>query len=187
MPVAATERKILLAARGLFASEGFKGVTTKELAQAAGVSEVTLFRYFRSKEAIYRRVQSEFLFVPELVSLQADLVYKLEQDLPRIALNLVDSMQQNIWLHQMQLRAGAGMLSAQESQLKYPALRELVFTYFQEMQRRGRIKGKAEVVAEVFMQSVTGLGLNALQHNRIDKIHPLLEVYLVIFCRGIWA
>lgn len=48
---------IIEAAVPLFAQEGFKGVTTKELAATAGVSEALLYRHFPSKEALYEEVQ----------------------------------------------------------------------------------------------------------------------------------
>lgn len=41
-------------ARRLFAEKGFHGVTTRELAEEAGVSEALIFKHFPSKEAIYK-------------------------------------------------------------------------------------------------------------------------------------
>lgn len=49
---AQTRTRILEAALRLFASGGFDGTTTRELAQAAGVAEGTLFRHFPNKKAI---------------------------------------------------------------------------------------------------------------------------------------
>ncbi|WP_414530647.1 TetR/AcrR family transcriptional regulator [Nodularia chucula] len=43
---AQTRTRILQAAQKLFASKGFDGTTTRDLAQAAGVAEGTLFRHF---------------------------------------------------------------------------------------------------------------------------------------------
>ena len=40
----------------VFARHGFVGATTKKLAQAAGVSEALLYKYFPSKEAIYQEI-----------------------------------------------------------------------------------------------------------------------------------
>lgn len=49
------ERKLAIveAARPLFAAHGFEGTTTRQIAQAAGVSEALLFKYFPNKEALY--------------------------------------------------------------------------------------------------------------------------------------
>jgi TetR/AcrR family transcriptional regulator len=45
---------ILTAAEKLFSKKGFKGTTTKELAQNAGVHEAVLFRHFTNKRELYR-------------------------------------------------------------------------------------------------------------------------------------
>src|SRR5438105_11547704 len=40
----------------LFARKGFAGTTTRELAEAAGISEALLFRHFPSKHLLYREI-----------------------------------------------------------------------------------------------------------------------------------
>jgi TetR/AcrR family transcriptional regulator, transcriptional repressor of aconitase len=49
-------RAIVLAAVPLFARRGFAGTTTKELAEAAGISEALLFRHFPSKKQLYEAI-----------------------------------------------------------------------------------------------------------------------------------
>lgn len=49
---AATRRKILDAARRLFAEGGYEGTTTRDIARAAEIASGTLFNYFPTKEAI---------------------------------------------------------------------------------------------------------------------------------------
>jgi AcrR family transcriptional regulator len=44
--------KILKAATELYAETGFRGTTTRQIAQLAGVNEITLFRHFGSKTAL---------------------------------------------------------------------------------------------------------------------------------------
>jgi AcrR family transcriptional regulator len=48
-----TEARILAAAAGLFARSGFAGVSTRDIAAAAGVNEVTIFRHFPHKRDLY--------------------------------------------------------------------------------------------------------------------------------------
>jgi AcrR family transcriptional regulator len=50
---AEVRRLILDAAQGLFAANGFRGTSTREIAQTAGVAEVLLFRNFGSKAELY--------------------------------------------------------------------------------------------------------------------------------------
>ncbi len=51
--------RILKAAQRLFAAQGFDGTTTRDLAQAAGVAEGTLFRHFTNKKAILIEVATQ--------------------------------------------------------------------------------------------------------------------------------
>ncbi|MEO5590687.1 MAG: helix-turn-helix domain-containing protein, partial [Gemmatimonadaceae bacterium] len=47
-----TRTNILAAAAQVFAQHGFRGSTTRRIADAAAVNEVTIFRYFGSKDAL---------------------------------------------------------------------------------------------------------------------------------------
>src|SRR5690242_9001788 len=49
-------KAIVAAAIPLFAGRGFAGTTTRELAEAAGISEALLFRHFPSKVSLYREI-----------------------------------------------------------------------------------------------------------------------------------
>ncbi|MCB4205177.1 TetR/AcrR family transcriptional regulator [Deferribacterales bacterium Es71-Z0220] len=69
-----TKEKIIDAAFGLFSQKGYLGTTTKEIALHAGVSEVTLFRHFVSKESIFEEVIQSKSFLPDL----KNLIPKLE-------------------------------------------------------------------------------------------------------------
>ena len=48
--------QILRAAVELFSRKGFKGTTTKEIANASGVSEAMVFRHFASKDELYTAI-----------------------------------------------------------------------------------------------------------------------------------
>ncbi|HEX6715953.1 MAG TPA: TetR/AcrR family transcriptional regulator [Pyrinomonadaceae bacterium] len=56
--MAGEERRlqILAVAVSLFSQKGFRGTTTKEIAQAAGVSEAMVFRHFANKEELYTAI-----------------------------------------------------------------------------------------------------------------------------------
>jgi AcrR family transcriptional regulator len=49
-------RQILRVAVRLFSQRGFRGTTTKEIAQAAGISEAMVFRHFATKEELYAAI-----------------------------------------------------------------------------------------------------------------------------------
>jgi AcrR family transcriptional regulator len=58
-----TKHALLEVTARLFADHGWRGTTTRRIAEEAGVNEVTLFRHFKSKEALLgeavRRVAEE--------------------------------------------------------------------------------------------------------------------------------
>ncbi len=56
--MAAEDRKlqILRVAVSLFSQKGFGGTTTKEIAQAAGVSEAMVFRHYATKDELYSAI-----------------------------------------------------------------------------------------------------------------------------------
>jgi AcrR family transcriptional regulator len=56
--MAGEERRlqILEVAVTLFSQKGFRGTTTKEIAQAAGVSEAMVFRHFATKQELYSAI-----------------------------------------------------------------------------------------------------------------------------------
>ncbi|HRE80040.1 MAG TPA: helix-turn-helix domain-containing protein [Opitutaceae bacterium] len=72
--MSAEDRKdaILKQALTLFARDGYHGVTTRQLAKAAGVSEALLFKYFPTKQALrdrlYRHCMRNFTLDDEKIS-----------------------------------------------------------------------------------------------------------------------
>lgn len=70
-----TKEKILKSALKLFSQKGYLRTTTKEIAKEAQVAEVTLFRYFTSKEALFIDVLKNQSFLPTL----KDLLPKLKK------------------------------------------------------------------------------------------------------------
>src|SRR5438309_2229709 len=58
-----TRRRILESARRLLAERGFDAVTTRDIADAAGIAAGTLFNYFSTKEAVLAALARELLEV----------------------------------------------------------------------------------------------------------------------------
>jgi len=69
-----TKQRILDAAQRLFASRGYNGTTTRDLAAKAGVAEGTLFRHFENKKAILVDVATQ-----GWVELLTDLLTELSE------------------------------------------------------------------------------------------------------------
>jgi len=56
LPKADRRKAIVEAAAALFAERGFRGVTTKELAQRVGVTEPVLYTHFKTKRDLYSAI-----------------------------------------------------------------------------------------------------------------------------------
>lgn len=60
--------QILDAAMTCFASAGFRGTTTREIASRVGLTEAALYRHFPSKEALYAAIIARKIEAPDLTA-----------------------------------------------------------------------------------------------------------------------
>ncbi|MFF2857288.1 TetR/AcrR family transcriptional regulator, partial [Peribacillus sp. NPDC058002] len=91
-----TSDKIMIAAIDLMAERGYNGVSTQEIADAAGLSEKTLFRHFGSKQNLLETAFDRFHYAEEMRSLfEGKLVFDLSQDLFLISRKYHEIMNHN--------------------------------------------------------------------------------------------
>lgn len=83
------QRQIIEVAMDLFIERGYKGTTTVDIAEAAGISEVTLFRNFSSKRDIFLQG-----VIPVLTQTLEENLFSVECESPRATLErfLVDRL-----------------------------------------------------------------------------------------------
>lgn len=143
-----TEAKILKAAQRLFARRGYGGTTTRDLAQAAGVAEGTLFRHFESKKAILVRVATD-----GWVELLTDLLTELSEMANYKAIGQVMQHRMNNLPHNTDLMRVCFM----EAQF-YPELREQV---------QGEVVTKILDVTEAFFQTAIDRGIYRKMDPRV--------------------
>lgn len=143
-----TETRILTAAQRLFARHGYGGTTTRDLAQAAGVAEGTLFRHFESKKAILVRVATE-----GWVEILTDLLTELSEMGSYKAIGQV--MRRRMWnfSHNAELVRVCFM----EAQF-HPDLREQIQT---------EVITKMTDVAEAFFQTAIDRGIYRPMNPRV--------------------
>ena len=79
MSGAGRQEQILEGATRLFAQKGFRGTTTREIAQRLGISEALMFKYFPTKEELFRAIiqkrvngSQEMLFPQEAIRAKDD-------------------------------------------------------------------------------------------------------------------
>jgi AcrR family transcriptional regulator len=73
-----TRNKIISSAKMLFIKQGYRGTGTKQIAEQAGVSEMTLFRHFAAKEHIYSAVVQPLIDFLERLELKEAADFRVQ-------------------------------------------------------------------------------------------------------------
>jgi AcrR family transcriptional regulator len=100
--IAARKAQILDAAAAIFAEKGFHRATTREIAQAAGVSEGTIYNYFDSKDDLLIGIMSR---VFELDQLDGELTIALQADARDFFVTMITDRMDRIRAAQEMLQA----------------------------------------------------------------------------------
>ncbi|NJM73709.1 MAG: TetR/AcrR family transcriptional regulator [Scytonema sp. RU_4_4] len=189
-----TRSRILEAAKRLFASQGFDGTTTRDLAQAAGVAEGTLFRHFPNKKAILIEVATQ-----GWVEILTDLLTELSEMGSYKAVAQV--MRRRMW--NMHKNADLMRVCFMEAQF-HPDLRDRVQSeviakmtdvaeaFFQTaMDKKIYRRMDAKLVAKVFlgMFAIAGFSNNTLMEPNASpqQMQEMAEGLADIFLNGVLA
>ncbi|MEH2116125.1 TetR/AcrR family transcriptional regulator [Nostoc sp.] len=191
---AQTRTRILEAAQRLFASQGFDGTTTRDLAQAAGVAEGTLFRHFPNKKAILVEVATS-----GWVEILTDLLTELSEMGSYKAVAQV--MRRRMW--NFQKNADMMRVCFMEVQF-HPDLRDRIQlevitkmtdvgeAFFQTAMDKGIYRqGDAKLVAKVFlgMFAIAGFSNNTIIEPDASpqQMQEMAEGLADIFLNGVLA
>ncbi|MFC5406298.1 TetR/AcrR family transcriptional regulator [Cohnella soli] len=133
--------KLLRAAIDLISERGYNGVTTQEIAIAANLSEMTLFRHFGSKQKLLETALERFQYAEEMrILFSEQLVWELESDLLTISRKYHDIMNRDRKLIQIALKDEVNIPGFKERRLKHPRqLLTLLTDYFTTMNEKGKI------------------------------------------------
>jgi AcrR family transcriptional regulator len=187
-----TRTRILDAAQRLFAAQGFDGTTTRDLAQAAGVAEGTLFRHFANKKAILIEVATQ-----GWVEILTDLLTELSEMGTYKAVAQV--MRRRMW----NMRKNADMMRVcfMEAQF-HPELRDRIQVevidkmtdvaeaFFQTAMDKGVYrKTNAKLVAKVFLGMFAVAGFSDSTIIQADaspqQLQEMAEGLADIFLNGV--
>jgi AcrR family transcriptional regulator len=181
--MAGDERRlqILKVAMRLFSQHGFRGTTTKEIAQAAGVSEAMVFRHFATKEELYSAIlDHKACLHDDLDPLQrvADAIRRKDdravfEGMALDALNQhdCDPEFQRLLLHSaLEQHELAHMFWEKFVRRVYQSLR----TYIRQRQREGAFK---HVEPFVMVRAFIGMIIHhSLNNNLWDRQRRLLKI-----------
>ncbi|SFB25808.1 transcriptional regulator, TetR family [Cohnella sp. OV330] len=187
-----TSEKILLATIELMAEKGYDGTTTKEIALAAGVNEVTLFRHFGTKEKLLEAAFSRFHYGNEMTKLfNEGLKGLLHEDLLTVSRTYHNIMNQNRKLISIALKGSSTLPDSVllEASRNPKHLQSLLADYLTKMSSEGKvISSNPDIQALSFMWMNYGAfisGLNAKEATSEDTLDEFIEESVSIFTKAL--
>lgn len=149
-----TKDKIIEATVELINEKGYKGATTKEIAEKAGLNEVTLFRHFGNKkgivEAIIQKYDSIDLFED---TFEKKIIWEVESDLKMLVKEYQYLLDQKKTVILLSLKEAGKFpdLDALINNIPQKYI-EILENYFDKMIEKGKIKNiDPSVVATNFV------------------------------------
>ncbi|MEM7725141.1 MAG: TetR/AcrR family transcriptional regulator [Cyanobacteria bacterium P01_A01_bin.45] len=187
-----TRDRILKSARKLFASKGFEGTTTRDLAQHAGVAEGTLFRHFSNKKAILVEVATQ-----GWVEILTDLLTELSEmgsykAIAQVMRNRMWNLQKSSELMRvcfMEVQFHPDLRDRIQSEL-IAKMTDICEAFFEEAMEKGIYrKLDPKLVARVFlgMFAVAGFSYNTLAEPDASpqEMKEMAEGLADIFLNGV--
>ena len=167
---------ILVAAEELFAEKGYRGVSTKDIADAAGVSQGLVHYHFATKERLMMEIVDN-VRVPLDNSLRT--IVRSDDTVRGKLRGIIHLFTDFTYSHPHAMRVIAfDSLSTQETKEQMLAIREANLAMYAELIKEGIVKGEFkhtdERLAALFIAGVVRTTIQAicLQHltDRPDKI-----------------
>ncbi len=151
-----TQNRIIEAAIELVNEKGYKGATTKMIAEKANVNEVTLFRHFGSKKGIVEAAIHKYSF-DELANILSDfeknLTWNLHDDVRHLARQYQGFIEKRREIILISLKESGQFPELDQMISHVPlAYKQKLISYFSEMMDRGKIRTvDADATAANFM------------------------------------
>ncbi|MCA0374146.1 MAG: TetR/AcrR family transcriptional regulator [Gemmatimonadetes bacterium] len=186
--------RILHAAARVYAQHGWRGATTRRIAEEAGVNEVTLFRQFGSKDALLDLMLQEAGRIDAAATLprdpedpEAELLRWLSAH--HRTLRSIRTLMQQMMSDALE-RPDAAMCASQGPSVAAAALRE----YVVQLRRRGLLL-QPELVSPTEVGAAVTMLMGALFSDAIHRdlmpdmfaqsVEDSLRAYVRIFLRGL--
>lgn len=179
--------RILEASLELFSARGYSAVTTKAIAEAAMVNEVTVFRLFGSKDRLFREVFAAFYIKPDEAIRAMSLRYELESDLVAFAETFFAFFSGNHKIVSMSIKDIKEEFADIDDALRgqVDIMRAAVSPYLAGMVGRGAAVGDPDELAALFAECLFGYALHRIRLGGIDGLGAAVVAFARVFARGI--
>ncbi|MEI3607523.1 TetR/AcrR family transcriptional regulator [Pseudogracilibacillus sp. SE30717A] len=182
-----TKDRIIRAAIELVDEKGYKGATTRAIAERAEVNEVTLFRHFGNKKGILDAAIQKYSFFDEITeTMRKGITWNLEKDLKMLSEKYQEivASKRNIIL--ISLREEGRFPELDEAIQKLPTTyRNIIKDYFITMIEQKKMKKiDPEVAANNFIYFNFGyffLQDRLLEKNEKITLNKFTDNYLSMF------
>jgi len=147
-----TRQRILQAAARTFAEKGYARATTRALAAAAGVNEVTLFRHFGSKEGLFSAIIETYAAPALNTAMTAQLTGDYRQDLLTMGTRVLEAMLERRRALRLMLCEAEHFPEVRQVLAQNPrVLRQALARYLRQQMALGRVRPlHAEAAAQAF-------------------------------------
>ncbi len=194
----ASERReqIVHAAVGLFSRKGFRGTTTREIAEAAGISEAGLFKYFATKEDLYTAIIEAKSQTEEVIARAAAAAARQDDAgvFREVSLHFLRQIQSDPSL--MRLLLFSALEGHELSEMFFSSRVRRLHQFLADYIRTGTAAGRFRAL-DPLLAARAFLGMvfhNLLIHELFgvkrdpgQRLEDVVESFVVLFLRGLRA
>lgn len=147
-----TRQRILQATAQVIAERGYARATTRALADAAGVNEVTLFRHFGSKQGLFSAIIDAYAAPALNKAIAAQLTGDLRQDLLAMGAQVLRALLERRAAMRMMLCEAEHFPEVRQVMAENPRqLSHMLAGYLRQQMAQGRVRPvHAEAAARAF-------------------------------------
>lgn len=168
------------AALELFTGQGFRGTTTPEIAQRAGVAEATIYRHFPGKDALLNAACLEAMGWGRALVLEENARQGIEarEALRAVGRGLIETAARDAALVRMLLRPPEESLHEERTRQAHRDFRDSLQQVIATGKQRGKVRpGSAELWAAVWL-ALIGFVAERIAAGEWTAEHPNVDLAL---------
>lgn len=166
-----TRERIMGIALKLFSEQGYYSTTTKEIAEKAGLNEITLFRHFGSKENLFQETTEQYVHSIDIKGEIKRLIKQdFEESMIEISRDYLDFCFKNKQIYKIQMRLKDDESHFVRLKLSREFVSELEI-YFQHLVEDGTVQGDPHVMAVTLIDAILGaFTVHVLTNNTFSSV-----------------